>query len=98
AAEKNSTLVMPFPVEMLRFFDRAAGGGARAEAAPPNLAERLARAEEDLSKANEPSSIDSAKDVPPVPSLPADEASVPADEAGRPGIEAPHRSDGARNP
>ena len=25
AAEKNSTLVMPFPVEMLRFFDRAAG-------------------------------------------------------------------------
>ncbi|WP_372404633.1 slipin family protein [Streptomyces luteireticuli] len=24
AAEKNSTLVMPFPVEMLRFFDRAA--------------------------------------------------------------------------
>jgi hypothetical protein len=23
AAEKNSTLVMPFPVEMLRFFDRA---------------------------------------------------------------------------
>jgi regulator of protease activity HflC (stomatin/prohibitin superfamily) len=28
AAEKNSTLVMPFPVEMLRFFDRAfrAGG------------------------------------------------------------------------
>jgi regulator of protease activity HflC (stomatin/prohibitin superfamily) len=24
AAEKNSTLVMPFPVEMLRFFERAA--------------------------------------------------------------------------
>jgi hypothetical protein len=23
AAEKNSTLVMPFPVELLRFFDRA---------------------------------------------------------------------------
>jgi hypothetical protein len=22
AAEKNSTLVMPFPVELLRFFDR----------------------------------------------------------------------------
>jgi regulator of protease activity HflC (stomatin/prohibitin superfamily) len=28
AAEKNSTLVMPFPVEMLRFFDRAAGAAA----------------------------------------------------------------------
>lgn len=26
AAEKNSTLVMPFPVEMLRFFERASGG------------------------------------------------------------------------
>lgn len=26
AAEKNSTLVMPFPVEMLRFFDRAGQG------------------------------------------------------------------------
>ena len=25
AAEKNSTLVMPFPVELLRFFERAAG-------------------------------------------------------------------------
>jgi hypothetical protein len=30
AAEKNSTLVMPFPVEMLRFFDRAAGGTGEA--------------------------------------------------------------------
>jgi regulator of protease activity HflC (stomatin/prohibitin superfamily) len=28
AAEKNSTLVLPFPVEMLRFFEAAAGGGA----------------------------------------------------------------------
>jgi regulator of protease activity HflC (stomatin/prohibitin superfamily) len=27
AAEKNSTLVMPFPVELLRFFDRAVGAG-----------------------------------------------------------------------
>jgi hypothetical protein len=25
AAEKNSTLVMPFPVELLRFFDRTPG-------------------------------------------------------------------------
>ena len=29
AAEKNSTLVMPFPVELLRFFDRAARPGTR---------------------------------------------------------------------
>jgi len=27
ASEKNSTLVMPFPVELLRFFDHAAGSG-----------------------------------------------------------------------
>jgi len=33
AAEKNSTLVMPFPVEMLRFFERAVG------AAEPTTAE-----------------------------------------------------------
>src|ERR1700724_1871561 len=28
AGERNSTLVMPVPVELLRFFDRAAGAGA----------------------------------------------------------------------
>src|SRR6202167_1234993 len=33
AAEKNSTLVMPFPVELLRFFDRTAPAGTRAR--PP---------------------------------------------------------------
>jgi regulator of protease activity HflC (stomatin/prohibitin superfamily) len=30
AAEKNSTLVMPFPVELLRFVERATGGPAQA--------------------------------------------------------------------
>jgi regulator of protease activity HflC (stomatin/prohibitin superfamily) len=38
AAEKNSTLVMPFPVELLRFFDRAAGEVTQ-EAGPPAVAE-----------------------------------------------------------
>jgi regulator of protease activity HflC (stomatin/prohibitin superfamily) len=33
AAEKNSTLVMPIPVELLRFFDRAARPGAEARPA-----------------------------------------------------------------
>ena len=33
AAEKNSTLVMPFPVELLRFFDNAAPAPGRAQAA-----------------------------------------------------------------
>src|ERR1700729_468376 len=41
AAEKNSTLVMPVPVELLRFFDRAA------PAAPPGFPPRAA-VEEDL--------------------------------------------------
>jgi len=46
AAEKNSTLVMPFPVELLRFFDRAQvpapgtepAGGAETIAPPPSPA------------------------------------------------------------
>lgn len=38
AAEKNSTLVMPFPVELLRFFERAAGGTATT-AAPAQTAD-----------------------------------------------------------
>jgi regulator of protease activity HflC (stomatin/prohibitin superfamily) len=45
AAEKNSTLVMPFPVELLRFFDRAAlpttparAGAQDTAALPPPLA------------------------------------------------------------
>jgi len=33
AAEKNSTLVMPFPVELLRFFDNAAPTPGRVSAA-----------------------------------------------------------------
>ena len=35
AAEKNSTLVMPFPVELLRFFERATATQPPAAAAPP---------------------------------------------------------------
>jgi regulator of protease activity HflC (stomatin/prohibitin superfamily) len=33
ASEKNSTLVMPFPVELLRFFDRAANASTQQPAA-----------------------------------------------------------------
>ena len=48
AAEKNSTLVMPFPVELLRFFDRAAPGKqstpppGSANSSPPSVEEELA--------------------------------------------------------
>ncbi|WP_438311236.1 slipin family protein [Streptomyces sp. HUAS TT3] len=34
AAEKNSTLVLPFPVELLRFLERATPGGTEGEAQP----------------------------------------------------------------
>jgi regulator of protease activity HflC (stomatin/prohibitin superfamily) len=84
AAEKNSTLVMPFPVELLRFFDRAAGGDQTPREGVPKekLADRLARAEEDLAEADEPTSIESVNDVPPVPGLeaghqPAEDGSTP---------------------
>jgi regulator of protease activity HflC (stomatin/prohibitin superfamily) len=36
AAEKNSTLVMPFPVEMLRFFERASDALTTRETEPTN--------------------------------------------------------------
>ncbi|MBW0115089.1 SPFH domain-containing protein [Pseudonocardia abyssalis] len=39
AAEKNSTLVMPFPVELLRFFDHAAGHIAAPVTIPDTAAE-----------------------------------------------------------
>ncbi|QKW39917.1 slipin family protein [Actinomadura sp. NAK00032] len=72
SAEKNSTLVMPLPVEILRFFERAAGGPARTdeeegEGSKLDLGQRLAKAEEELAKAAEqPSTLESAEDVPPV--------------------------------
>jgi regulator of protease activity HflC (stomatin/prohibitin superfamily) len=83
AAEKNSTLVMPFPVELLRFFDRAAGGDQTPREGTPrtDLAQRLAKAEEELAEAGELASIDSADEVPPVPGLEAKE---------QPGIAARH--------
>lgn len=40
AAEKNSTLVMPFPVELLRFFDRADATGEAMAAAAATLPAR----------------------------------------------------------
>ncbi len=40
ASEKNSTLVMPFPVELLRFFEQAAGG--REEVSRADLVRALA--------------------------------------------------------
>ncbi|MGH3222946.1 MAG: SPFH domain-containing protein [Streptosporangiaceae bacterium] len=43
AAEKNSTLVMPFPMELLRFFDNAAPAPGRAGSQPPAPRQQTAR-------------------------------------------------------
>ncbi|QFG23284.1 slipin family protein [Actinomadura sp. WMMB 499] len=73
SAEKNSTLVMPLPVEILRFFDRMTGdakkiAGEGAAEEKPDLGERLAKAEQELAKAADASSpaLESPEDVPPV--------------------------------
>jgi regulator of protease activity HflC (stomatin/prohibitin superfamily) len=52
AAEKNSTLIMPLPVELLRFFDKATAQDEEAEPAVEPI--------------EEPPAIESADDVPPV--------------------------------
>ncbi|MGH3226183.1 MAG: slipin family protein [Streptosporangiaceae bacterium] len=61
AGEKNSTLVMPIPVELLRFFDRAAPSSAHAEPAAP--------ATQDA--ATQDSGTQDSGAVPPAPAAPA---------------------------
>jgi len=75
AAEKNSTLVMPVPVELLRFFDRAARPGAEARPA--------------VDEAQEDRSLPAAAPVPanPVPAIPV--LSVPAGLPAGNGVTAP---------
>jgi regulator of protease activity HflC (stomatin/prohibitin superfamily) len=71
AGEKNSTLVMPVPVELLRFFERMTPGST--EPAPERAVEDLgdaevAAAEAEISKTNLPE-LDQPS-VPPVPAVP----------------------------
>jgi hypothetical protein len=44
AAEKNSTLVLPFPVELLRFLERAGGAERSDPARPAKFAQQQAEA------------------------------------------------------
>jgi len=75
AGEKNSTLVMPVPVELLRFFDRAAGGIAAAGDAP--AAEDAPDSEpEDLGDA-EVAAAEAAISHTPAPALGESAAGVP---------------------
>jgi regulator of protease activity HflC (stomatin/prohibitin superfamily) len=76
AGEKNSTLVMPVPVELLRFFDRFSGttpSGAAGGEEPEDLGdEEVAAAEAAISHTSGPAL--GAADLPPVASA----ADVPA--------------------
>jgi regulator of protease activity HflC (stomatin/prohibitin superfamily) len=88
SAEKNSTLVMPVPVELLRFFERMAPGSpqpAAAEPLPEDLGDaEVAEAEAAISHSGVPELGDVA--IPPVDST----AALPELGAGQPnGSEAP---------
>jgi regulator of protease activity HflC (stomatin/prohibitin superfamily) len=84
AAEKNSTLVMPVPVELLRFFDRMAPGTTESQAVAPPPADT---GEAELAAAEAESEVGGAPEVPeleaplpqigdtPVPEL--DEEAIP---------------------
>jgi len=72
AGEKNSTLVMPVPVELLRFFEKMAPGPAHPEHEPPAEIEDLgdaevAAAEAAISSTNVPQLEPSS--LPPVPEV-----------------------------
>src|ERR1700736_6022483 len=80
AGEKNSTLVMPVPVELLRFFEKMAPGPAHPEHEPPREIEDLgdaevAAAEAAISNVKVPELEEST--IPPVPEV--ENAAVPAE-------------------
>jgi hypothetical protein len=79
AAEKNSTLVMPVPVELLRFFDKftpPSSGGARE---PGEDSASLADfGNEDVAKEEAEIESGAPLEIPEVPSIPA----IPADLGG----------------
>ena len=79
AAEKNSTLVLPFPVEMLRFFEQATGA----------IAPRAASEEPASVDAPEASEVSGRLEPSTTPESPAEvtsEASHPAEVAGPVGV------------
>jgi regulator of protease activity HflC (stomatin/prohibitin superfamily) len=101
AAEKNSTLVMPIPVELLRFFDKMTPAGpageARSAADSASLADfgEVDAAEAEI--ANEaPLEI---PDVPPIPQLPVQVSNgkLAAATAPQPDAVAGHSEDDARS-
>jgi regulator of protease activity HflC (stomatin/prohibitin superfamily) len=95
AGEKNSTLVMPVPVELLRFFDKMTPAGPAAELAPSladfgdaEVAEAEAAIGGHLPAAEPPEAIPPVKTVaiPPVqaPGINGSEVPAEVEQAGRP--------------
>jgi regulator of protease activity HflC (stomatin/prohibitin superfamily) len=90
AGEKNSTLVMPVPVELLRFFEKMApgpiaptGSTALADAEAQDLGDaEVAAAEAAISHAEvaPPVGVPAIGDVPPVPDVPAVPELAPGEE------------------
>jgi regulator of protease activity HflC (stomatin/prohibitin superfamily) len=104
AAEKNSTLVMPVPVELLRFFEnstpRAPAGAGKSAADSASLADF---GNEDVAK--EEAEIESGAplqipEVPPIPTLPMQVGNgrLAATAVPQPGAVARHDDDDAEDP
>jgi regulator of protease activity HflC (stomatin/prohibitin superfamily) len=81
AAEKNSTLVLPFPVELLRFLENQAGGPPKGSAAATTgESEKSIEALENLAK-QETAELFADKDGEPLAILPTDIADGTAQSA-----------------
>jgi hypothetical protein len=79
AAEKNSTLVMPIPVEMLRFFDKlapATPGSEKTAAESASMADfgdqAVAEAEAGAELGGAPAALLEIPELPPIPEITAD--------------------------
>jgi regulator of protease activity HflC (stomatin/prohibitin superfamily) len=80
ASERNSTLVMPVPVELLRFFDRMAPAAPAAPAPPPEDTgdAEVAEAEAEIGGATVPELGGAAvPEIPPAPVPELDESAIP---------------------
>ena len=95
AAEKNSTLIMPVPVELLRFFDKMTPAGPEAELSPSladfgdaEVADAGAAIEGRPSAARPPDAIlpVEAIAIPPVqaPDIKVPQINADGEQAGRP--------------
>ncbi|MFI6165654.1 slipin family protein [Nocardia sp. NPDC051052] len=82
AAEKNSTLVLPFPVELLRFLERSTPQVPANPQAPRQTTASVARADEPAAVAEQPAAVVERADEPAaIPPNPEQRQLDPPDEA-----------------